>query len=1001
MDHNEFYSIQNAYLDLIDFDSLPLNWHFSKELECFSRTKTLYDYQKDAIRNAIKLLYYYYEELENYTPDESNITNLKRKEGLTQLYLKKGIGEEYFSSLTFDVSKLKPEKYELLSDYYQFTQGKLNFVNFINRAGFWMATGSGKTLVIIKLIEILYNLIEKNEIPNNNILVLTYRDDLIKQLKKHVDEFNNDENSVQIKLIELNKFAEAQDTLHVSSKPTVIVYYYKSINIVDEKGIVRLDFKRFENDGNWYILLDEAHKGDKQYSKGQLIYSILSRNGFLFNFSATFTDLSDRATTVYNINLYEYLKRGYGKIIIPLEKMLQFKEKIINDFNYGEKRRIVLENLILFTAIKKILTELKSSVGDIRIKYHMPLLVVYCNSVNIEDSDLEQFFKILIEVARQELTDDFNEAKKVLINKLKSNLDSMPDLEKHTHIKILENTIEEINYGDLLREVYNAESTGAPEFSLKESRKGISNNEVAIKLQTATRHFALIKINDAKKWSIDKFTSLGYTISKTPLNEAFFDELNKENSPINLLLGSRSFFEGWDTNRPNLMLFVNIGGSDAKKFVLQAIGRGVRIEPIKNKRKRLSYINDIVVSVSSEVMDKANILETLFVSATNLQAIKVILEELKAFKSEEGFLLGDIFGINTTINMPLLIPKYIEADRKEMKDIKNIPKFKIKKEQFEEIKNYIDYIGDKRIILMKYFSNTYKNDMEVIDIMCDFYSAIGNPDKYILYQYNNYTSIESAIGNFINYIQNVKNGLEDIKNFNELNIDDIEHYKKIRIFIEEKDKSMLSTIRGKIKSIKNDNLDKETLELINNFNYNNTTVKIQKLLNHYYNPFLVPDNENVDFLTHIIKFKSEIDFINSLIEYVNNSLYLEKEFDSWLFSRLEPTDNIYIPYYNRTENKWRKFIPDFIFWFSKGNKYLILFVDPKSIEYAAYTDKVEGFKRLFLKSDKHSEFNYNGKKVFVDLRLGSSNEPHAASENLWFNITDPEKIFDLAKELLN
>ncbi|MEM3431625.1 MAG: DEAD/DEAH box helicase family protein, partial [Candidatus Micrarchaeia archaeon] len=409
MDHNEFYSIQNAYLDLIDFDSLPLNWHFSKELECFSRTKILYDYQKDAIRNAIKLLYYYYEVLENYTPDESNITNLKRKEGLAQLYLEKGIGEKYFSSLTFDVSKLNPEKYELLSNYYQFTQGKLNFINFINRAGFWMATGSGKTLVIIKLIEILYNLIEKNEIPNNNILVLTYRDDLIDQLKKHVDEFNNGENSVKIKMIELNKFAEAQDTLHVSSKPTVIVYYYKSINIVDEKGIVRLDFKRFENNGNWYVLLDEAHKGDKQYSKGQLIYSILSRNGFLFNFSATFTDWSDRATTVYNINLHEYLKQGYGKIIIPLEKMLQFKEKIINDFNYGEKRRIVLENLILFTAIKKIWNELKSSTGDIRFKYHMPLLVVYTNSVNTEDSDLEQFFKILVEVARQELTDDFNE----------------------------------------------------------------------------------------------------------------------------------------------------------------------------------------------------------------------------------------------------------------------------------------------------------------------------------------------------------------------------------------------------------------------------------------------------------------------------------------------------------------------------------------------------------------------------------------------------------------
>ena len=50
-------------------------------------------------------------------------------------------------------------------------------------------------------------------------------------------------------------------------------------------------------------------------------------------------------------------------------------------------------------------------------------------------------------------------------------------------------------------------------------------------------------------------------------------------------MGSRSFYEGWDSNRPNIINFINIGGRDAKKYVLQAIGRGVRIEPYKGKRK--------------------------------------------------------------------------------------------------------------------------------------------------------------------------------------------------------------------------------------------------------------------------------------------------------------------------------------------------------------------------------------------------------------------------------
>jgi len=53
-----------------------------------------------------------------------------------------------------------------------------------------MATGSGKSLVIIKLIQVLKDLINRIEIPPYDILILTHRDDLIEQLKKHVDEFN-------------------------------------------------------------------------------------------------------------------------------------------------------------------------------------------------------------------------------------------------------------------------------------------------------------------------------------------------------------------------------------------------------------------------------------------------------------------------------------------------------------------------------------------------------------------------------------------------------------------------------------------------------------------------------------------------------------------------------------------------------------------------------------------------------------------------------------------
>jgi type III restriction enzyme len=43
---------------------------------------------------------------------------------------------------------------------------------------FWMATGSGKSIVLIKLIELLQDLMKNETIPQNEILFLTHRPDL-------------------------------------------------------------------------------------------------------------------------------------------------------------------------------------------------------------------------------------------------------------------------------------------------------------------------------------------------------------------------------------------------------------------------------------------------------------------------------------------------------------------------------------------------------------------------------------------------------------------------------------------------------------------------------------------------------------------------------------------------------------------------------------------------------------------------------------------------------
>ena len=59
-------------------------------------------------------------------------------------------------------------------------------------------------------------------------------------------------------------------------------------------------------------------------------------------------------------------------------------------------------------------------------------------------------------------------------------------------------------------------------------------------------------------------------------------------------MGSRSFYEGWDSNRPNVITFINIGDGrgSAVNLSCNRSGAGVRIEPMKGKRKRHANLHN-------------------------------------------------------------------------------------------------------------------------------------------------------------------------------------------------------------------------------------------------------------------------------------------------------------------------------------------------------------------------------------------------------------------------
>lgn len=114
--------------------------------------------------------------------------------------------------------------------------------------------------------------------------------------------------------------------------------------------------------------------------------------------------------------------------------------------------------------------------------------------------------------------------------------------------------------------------------------------------------------------------------------------------------------------------------------------------------------------------------------------------------------------------------------------------------------------------------------------------------------------------------------------------------------------------------------------------------ELLKLKEHYYTPLIKA--KNCDWLKHVVKVKSESDFLEELLKITET---LQENYDFWAFSKIdEHLDNLFIPYIdNATE---RKFFPDFIFWLQKGNTQIICFIDPKGSKHTDYEHKADAYQ---------------------------------------------------------
>ncbi|WQY53746.1 DEAD/DEAH box helicase family protein [Helicobacter pylori] len=916
----------NEPLEMLDFKS-------------FDNNKELLDYQQQALINAFRMLTAYFRDFK------------ENKKEFYAFYQK----HYSFANCDFAKKKLNP----LLKNSFKVENGCVKFENFINRLAFYMATGSGKTIVIIKLVELLSVAIRMGLIPKKNIMFFSANENLIKQFEKEIEKYNRGKDyfkQIDFKNLKSVKNKDFYRTPKDFFQKIALFYYRADLMNDEESKENLLNYKDYWDNGENYVILDEAHKGNKTESKRQAIFSLLSLKGFLFNFSATFTEESDLITAVYNLSVGEWVKLGYGKESVLLKKnnLSAFKE--LKDLNDREKEIALLKALLLLGMQKRYKVE-----GY----FYDPLMLVFTHSVNVENSDAEIFFKTLARVIENNDRSDFLKAKEDLLEELKNpEFLFSDDKDKDYKVKVFKESLNDMDFKGLKEEVFYA-NNGHIEVIINPK----NNQEIAFKLNTSDKVFCLIRIGDITEWIYEKLKSVKVVSKNLSFKEeSYFSQIDK--SSINILVGSRTFETGWDSTRPSVILFLNIGlDDDAKKLVKQSFGRGVRIESVKNQRQRLAYL-DIDEAIKDRLKPNAAMLETLFVIPTNHASLEAILKFQKESENrgENRGSWREIKLEKTPIKHALFVPCYRKEQTNALK-ISPSASFKMSEKNFKDLKEYFHLMSEKHFILKHeiYSPKDYTLLKEMIQT--------AHFKKVSTWHYKDLDYMISEIKGKLYPNQKVPKD-----EFNALDNEKIVHFKRVKVRADKKEK-LIQTIQ-EVKEYAP--LDKEKHKQNKTFKVDGA--ELLKLKEHYYTPLIKA--KNCDWLKHVVKAKSESDFLEELLKITET---LQENYDFWAFSKIdEHLDNLFIPYIdNATE---RKFFPDFIFWLQKSGTQIICFIDPKGSKHTDYEHKADAYQ-LFKDKIFNPKDDPNLKIKVVLKFYGNKDDVGERYRDLWIEKGKLEYFF--------
>ncbi len=438
---------------------------------------------------------------------------------------------------------------------------------------YWMATGSGKTLIMhLNILQYLHHFFG-TESTCLQIYLTTPLANLIKQHERELVPYIRQLNEVYNRRIELV--------------------------IETTQGLLQkaLDYFELPNDGKTrrLILADEAHIGLTRQESGKfrdLRNRLNVGDSFLFEYSATFHNVAKELRDEYDkaiIYRYDYARfynDGYGKD--------HFFKPIAADTVATESAKQLRDNLnVSFWVMEEKLQTFKrvrdAEVYDLDLTVHRPLMAFMGHTVENPKDEGE--------------ADEVSDIQKVL--------DYLAALSPEEREKF-----SSVFHGDIIGPLVVACNPD-------------NNSELLLSYGEGEK-WGMINVGEGIRFynSIEnpRIETRMETIANPNLH---FENLDTETSPINVLIGSRKFAEGWNSYRLSVIALINLGSAKGN-LIIQIFGRGVRLRGKGGDGKR-RYLQQMLNYPPSSYKDKESDirrLETLTVFSLRRSYLERFLKEV-------------------------------------------------------------------------------------------------------------------------------------------------------------------------------------------------------------------------------------------------------------------------------------------------------------------------------------------------------------------------------------